>query len=515
MKTIANKYFDGSDMYDKPAMLLDILLVGKFGSRKINTLTKDFTNNMGIITDQQQLDLLADVVASYYKDMWDKRYAALNVEYNPIEPYHVQTDETVNETSEDTNTQTNNTTDTVSATKSETITFNTEVENTKDLTTTDTKNLQDTKTGTVTETKNLEDTKTGTITDQETEITSEDNTVTTDRDLTHNEEHEDTKTTTYATIDTNVRTGSVNQALSGSVAEVNTTIGPNTDTTTRSTSIVNNDKDKIGEWEHTGVEHTVTNDVTTEEHQDESQNINKAAVQPYVQVNSMKDVNQAENNMSGSGDSTATRNLEMDKSVDYSIQDQEETVTESFERNNQSVKTYNDAGASEVYNNLTDTLGKTGTTTEKFENDDSYTDAENISVNEDNSKTRTDNNTQTHNTTEAHTGTDTEEHNTTESHTGTDTEKQTGTDTVAKTGTESVEEESSESTRKTGTITDAGSGEKEVVTSRLEHGNKWWLHTNQDMIMKELELRKNNFYESILKDVASLLTLSVYRKEDV
>ena len=107
MKTIASKYFDSSDMYDKPAMLLDILLVGKYGSKKINTLMKDFTNNMGVVTDQQQLELLADVVAAYYKDMWDKRYAALTVEYNMLEPYKLQTDSTTNETSTDSTTSVN------------------------------------------------------------------------------------------------------------------------------------------------------------------------------------------------------------------------------------------------------------------------------------------------------------------------------------------------------------------------------------------------------------------------
>ena len=45
--------------------------------------------------------------------------------------------------------------------------------------------------------------------------------------------------------------------------------------------------------------------------------------------------------------------------------------------------------------------------------------------------------------------------------------------------------------------------------TQTESGNKSF-KTNQELVKEELELRKKNFYDSILTDVVKLLTLSIY-----
>lgn len=52
------------------------------------------------------------------------------------------------------------------------------------------------------------------------------------------------------------------------------------------------------------------------------------------------------------------------------------------------------------------------------------------------------------------------------------------------------------------------------TATETERGNKWW-QTPQELINQELELRRKNVYDRIVKDVVGLLTLSLYSMEEV
>lgn len=394
-------------MYDKSAQLLDILLVGKFGSRRINTLMKDFTNNQGVVTDPAQLELLADIVAAYYKDMWDKRYAALTIDYNPIEPYHVELDETKTTQSEDSNTTTNNLTDSTVSSVDDKKTYDIENKDTKDLT----------------------ETKTGTVTDEtsKTEVDNNSNTVV--EDIDHSKNDVDTKTTTYDNV---------------------------TDTDTKNGSRVVSSTD---------VADNVSSAIDGSVGDQSGQRINKDAVTPYTPV--------------------SLRNKEQTTDNDQSHTEENAT----HETDNTSVTNHNEV---ETYTDFSDENVKSGSVTETNTDHDNYSDNK-TTVDNENNVSQTDGvNTQTHDT----------------------AEKETGTDTVTKKGSETSEQTGVTNTSKTGTVTDEGKENSETITKNEEHGNKWNF-SNQQLIEQELEVRKNNFYDSILADIASLLTLSVYRKEDV
>lgn len=394
-------------MYDKSAQLLDILLVGKFGSRRINTLMKDFTNNQGVVTDPAQLELLADIVAAYYKDMWDKRYAALTIDYNPIEPYHVELDETKTTQSEDSNTTTNNLTDSTVSSVDDKKTYDIENKDTKDLT----------------------ETKTGTVTDEtsKTEVDNNSNTVV--EDIEHSKNDVDTKITTYDNV---------------------------TDTDTKNGSRVVSSTD---------VADNVSSAIDGSVGDQSGQRINKDAVTPYTPV--------------------SLRNKEQTEDKDKSHTEENAT----HETDNTSVTNHNEV---ETYADFSDENVKSGSVTETNTDHDNYSDNK-TTVDNENNVSQTDGvNTQTHDT----------------------AEKETGTDTVTKKGSETSEQSGVTNTSKTGTVTDEGKESSETITKNNEHGNKWNF-SNQQLIEQELEVRKNNFYDSILADIASLLTLSVYRKEDV
>ena len=394
-------------MYDKSAQLLDILLVGKFGSRRINTLMKDFTNNQGVVTDPAQLELLADIVAAYYKDMWDKRYAALTIDYNPIEPYHVELDETKTTQSEDSNTTTNNLTDSTVSSVDDKKTYDIENKDTKDLT----------------------ETKTGTVTDEtsKTEVDNNSNTVV--EDIEHSKNDVDTKTTEYNNV---------------------------TDTDTKNGSRVVSSTD---------VADNVSSAIDGSVGDQKGQRINKDAVTPYTPV--------------------SLRNKEQTTDTDKSHTEENAT----HETDNTSVTNHNEV---ETYTDFSDENVKSGSVTETNTDHDNYSDNK-TTVDNENNVSQTDGvNTQTHDT----------------------AEKKTGTDTVTKKGSETSEQTGVTNTSKTGTVTDEGKENTETITKNEEHGNKWNF-SNQQLIEQELEVRKNNFYDSILADIASLLTLSVYRKEDV
>jgi hypothetical protein len=477
--------------------------MGKYGNKTINPLMREFSSNMGTVNDLQGL---ANVTLVYYKDKWDKQYAALNQAYDMLKPYDITTVVDSEETTENTNTSVNNKTDTKIGDNDNSKTIDESISNVKDSESTEIKNLVDTKTGTVSEDNNS------------TEVEGVDNNTVASKN--HYEEGTDSKETTFDNyVEESVRTGSVSESASGAMAEVNTTIGPNKDTTSRTLTVTNNDQEKVEDLEHKGVEHTVTGDrlqetradshseFHNENSADENESGNKVAVQPYMQLNSMHDVNEStvQNESSanttgvstgeGSGVNIVDKNLDMENTVDYSIQDQDETTTTSFERNNQKVTSFDNFGTSATYNSVKDKLTRDGKVVDSITKDDNFSEESTEFNNVDRNKIVTDNNVTTHDTTEEHTGTN--------------TEVQSGTDYTDRSSSESNSGTSTEIETSNGSTVDTGVGSKQLDNTTTEVGNKWNF-TNQGMVLEELELRKNNFYEMLLKDVATLLTLSVY-----
>jgi len=456
MKTLASKYYGGSSMYDKPAMVLDILLIGKFGSRKINPLMKDFTTNMGVVADPAQLELLADVVASYYKDMWDKRYSALTVEYNALDPYHITSETESSEKSTGSKQSTDNTNTTSSSEGDSKTSY--------DVTDKETRELVDSSSGLVADNGSSTSTKETTID--------------------HDEGGTDTTTTGYGTglKDERTITGDKTKEIEGAIEVTDGTDNSEGKKNEVKTTITNNPLEE-GKDDARGIEHTLEGDVTHNEHLDHTESINKAAVQPYAPVDGMKNTNQAEgqNDSNGSGD--VTRSISMDRTVDYSTQ--ENTV--ETEAHTKQDTTYDGYKETESFNEYTDTNTRTGEVTQTLSKDDNFDETQSSTVND------VSNNTQTHNTTQTH----------------------EGTDTNTKSGDVSNEMTATSSVNSNSTSVEGSEGTKDASESVTEHGNKWWTNTNQSLIQQELELRKNNFYDSILADIAKLLTMSVYAQEDL
>lgn len=484
MKTIADKYYDAvnSKMYDKSANLLDILLVGKYGSRRINALTKDFANNLGVIIPEDK-EVLADVIVSYYKDIWDRKYSALTAEYDPLKPYRLSREESVEESGTSSSTVTSESSGTDTTEGTDTTTF--------DTTNTETKNL------TNQQTLNISDKKTGTESTQENGGVTESNEIVTDDDTrTETLNDTDTKTTTFNNVtDTDTKSGSVSKLTSGSVVEKFDT--DDTKDNTVSTEVVNNDPTKIDQ-SHFGSEHTVEQDVTSVDANKTSESRIENAVAPYAPVNmriKSEDIGHKDDN-SVKEDNVTEHNLELERTTDYSIQDNTVTTKQHTEKDT----TYNNHGETETYNNLADTNVKSGSISESDVKNGVVEEAKDVTVTETKSKDINDLNTTTYNTEDKKTGTD--------------TETQTGTDTNAKTGTETVGVSETVTRSDEGTVSTQEENGKEIGTTVSETGNRWGF-TNQELINAELELRKNNFYESILNDVAQLLTLSVYSKEDL
>ena len=443
-------------MYDKPAMVLDILLIGKFGSRKINPLMKDFTTNMGVVADSAQLELLADVVASYYKDMWDKRYSALTVEYNALDPYHITSETESSEKSTGSKQSTDNT-NTISSSDGETKTS-------YDVTDKETRELVDSSSGLVADNGSSTSTKETTID--------------------HDEGGTDTTKTDYGNglVDKRTVDGDKTKEIKGTIEVTDGTDNSDGKKNEVTTTIINNPLEE-GETEARGIEHKLRNDITGNSHLDHTESINKAAVQPYAPVDGMKNTNQAEGSNDSNGQGTVTRNIELDSTVDYSTQKN----TVETEAHTKQDTTYDDYKETESFNEYTDTNTRTGEITETLTKDDNFDEKQSSTVND------ISNNTQTHNTTQTH----------------------EGTDTNTKSGDVSNEMSSTSTVNSNSTSLEGSEGTKDASESVTEHGNKWWTNTNQSLIQQELELRKNNFYDSILADIAKLLTMSVYMQEDL
>lgn len=94
---------------------------------------------------------------------------------------------------------------------------------------------------------------------------------------------------------------------------------------------------------------------------------------------------------------------------------------------------------------------------------------------------------------------------------GTDTDRKTGTESLGKTGTITVDDSGTIVTDDTGTVTtsntEVNSSSRSVIKER--YGNIGNIYT-QDMVKKEIELRKYLFIEDMLYDVASFISLPIF-----
>lgn len=94
---------------------------------------------------------------------------------------------------------------------------------------------------------------------------------------------------------------------------------------------------------------------------------------------------------------------------------------------------------------------------------------------------------------------------------GTDTDKKTGTEALGKSGTITVDDSGTIVTDDTGTVTttntEVNSSSRSVIKER--YGNIGNIYT-QDMVKKEIELRKYLFIEDMLYDVASFISLPIF-----
>lgn len=66
---------------------LDVLLISRYGLKKTNALVREFSNNVGEVTDKEGI---ATVIKEMYWSQWIKGYDALNKTYDILNPYHMK-----------------------------------------------------------------------------------------------------------------------------------------------------------------------------------------------------------------------------------------------------------------------------------------------------------------------------------------------------------------------------------------------------------------------------------------
>lgn len=471
-------------MYDKPGQILDILLVGKHGTRRVNSLMKEFTNNQGVIERPQDLELLADTVVAFYKDQWDKRYDALTVEYDMLKPYSIEL------TKEDTEvTEGSKTSNTSSSGESTSETSNNEVENKSDVLSksgSETSKLESDKTniGNENNSTNTSTTDTTNASENDINVKSHDgDRITKETSYDHDEDGENVKYTEET-------------KKTGKEKTTDKAISNNGEASGTTTEVINNGHDLLqgafGDNDKVGTAHTISGDVTAINEGDKE----ISSTTPYAPVG-MRYVNQTSSHGDitdkeyGQISSKQTRNLNEEITVDHTVQ----STKIKDEHNNEVTTEYGEGD-----NPLKETVEKSGSIIETTETDGSVieTDNNNISKNESSDTSEVGNKSYNENKTE-------NAINTTDS-----SEDSTMNGTTTKAGDISTTvSNASDSTN------NESSNETHTADSKIvEQGNKWNA-TNQQMLMQELELRMNNFYEQMLKDVAKLLTLSIYNQEEI
>lgn len=500
MKTIAHKYYDATDdkMYDKPGQILDILLVGKHGTRRVNSLMKEFTNNQGVVERTEDLELLADTVVAFYKDQWDKRYEALTIDYGMLDPYHLEksvevtgskSSSNIKTTSEETEANTDSSSNDTSssvANRTDKVDGDTDVESSRSAS------------GNQTDAASKESTSANSMTGVNESV----------------KEHDDdkvTRTTDYGDDDTAVKETRTKSGIEVREKEGKETVTDSVDPehNTKTHEVINNGTDLAEQVpeDHLGVEHTVEGNTTQGEHVTEASN--KHSTTPYVTVGQKLRIDNEQRNVENSIKDTTTNNVTMDRTTDYNTR--KETIEDDYKTTREFE--YGDgenplketikygATGNEDNANPKEVVTKEGTITDTIETEGkvSITDTTNKNSNETTSEEQSANKSYS-------------EQDVNNTHT---TEGSVGESTASANSNNTNTSNSNSSMTSEGTENSNGSETTAEESKTTESGNKWWSATNQQMIQQELELRMNNFYDQMLKDVAKLLTLSIYNQEEI
>lgn len=461
--------------------ILDITMMGKYGNRTISPLLREFTNNMGVINDMPGL---SNMLSQLNMQNWSKTYAALDLEYNPIEPYKKDTDETIN----------------------------VERDITQDLNEVVTDDIETTQTGTVSDNgshlENIDTTKTNTLSGSDTSA----KTGTETDQTTYNSSN-----TQEIKLDNSVQKGKsgvieVTQDGTESSREY-TPENPDTGLPikdrnyTETFSDTNREHEGSDTWQG-GVSHTLS-DTTISKEGSTVEQVN--AANPYDESTSMgnveisdgtggatptadettstsgfkpTDMSHVANNDHKYGDRDLSENtLNQDFSHNKVYEVSDKTLEKSFNNRTETTvfggggagevvehtdtKTYHMENGQKVYDEVVDTKGGTDTDQTTYNTSDTTTYGKVETLEEDGTDEVIIRNTRTDNLTNTKTG------------------------TVSKANDNTIADD-------TATTRDS-----------LSTGNLGFI-TSQQQIEQELELRKKHFYDIILKDVVDLITIKVY-----
>ena len=116
---------------------LDVLFFTEYGEKRVSPVVSNYVEE-GKISDFNMTELSALILA-YYKYQWDKMFALLEIEYDPIHNFSDDLTENITDTDDTTVTSDESVDQTGNGTKTRT----------DDLTSTETKNLSETTNGTV------------------------------------------------------------------------------------------------------------------------------------------------------------------------------------------------------------------------------------------------------------------------------------------------------------------------------------------------------------------------------
>lgn len=489
-------------MYDKPGQILDILLVGKHGTRRVNSLMKEFTNNQGVVERPQDLELLADTVVAFYKDQWDKRYEALTIDYGILDPYHIEknveatgtksstnTKTTSEETEANTDSSSNDTSSSV-ANRTDKVDGDTDVESSRSAS------------GNQTDAASKESTSVNSMTGVNESV----------------KEHDDdkvTRTTDYGDDETAVKETRTKSGIEVREKEgkekVTDTVDPTHNTKTH--EVINNGTDLAEQVpaDHVGLEHTVDGNKTVGEHITDSSN--KHSTTPYVTVGQKLRIDNEQRNVENSIKDETTNSVTMDRTTDYNTR--KETITDDYkterefeygeEVNGQVVPLKETikygATGNEDNSNPKEVVTKEGKITDTIETEGK------VSITDTTSKNNNETTSEEQNANKSYSEQDVNNTHTSEGSVGESTASSNSNNTNTSNSSSSISSEGTENSN--------GSETTAEESKTTESGNKWWSATNQQMIQQELEVRMNNFYEQMLKDVAKLLTLSIYNQEEI
>ena len=404
---------------------LDILLIGMYGKKKVNSLVEEFSNNMGVVEDPSEI---ATLVKEMYWDQWLRSYNAITMEYNPLEPFTAS----------------------------------------KETVQSDDRDVQKTTEANITE--NLSNDTTVEVNSVETENVESDSTMNVKQsgrdDIGHSS---NTGYNIARTVELSQADTVTNELTETSDRTTNTTNSGEDSTETTSESVINEiDKTNLNdEFGELGSSHNITKNDTTSTSTSKSTSTQSTA--PY-DTDHLKTTSKNTDDNSSTDTSKNTLN---ETSIDKSVNEKDSTTntTETGTTTYGKIENVTDGVETTSTNVNTISYGKRETTTGQ----DGRTEAGSNHINYGKSENTT----------------NSEEHSKTNSIEGTTTKTDTGVNTIGKEGSETVSDNLN----------------RNVTTT--ESGNKWW-STSQELITQELELRKSNFYKSMVGDVVKLLTISVY-----